>query len=50
MAFLIPRGRLEALMETMEILSDPAAMQAIRQHAAGGLPFQPLSSPDEDEG
>ncbi|MFW6171675.1 MAG: type II toxin-antitoxin system Phd/YefM family antitoxin [Planctomycetota bacterium] len=49
-AFLIPRGRLEDLVETMEILGNPAAMQAIRQHEAGGLSFQPLSSLDEDEG
>jgi len=49
-AFLIPRGHLEALVETMEVLGNPAAMQAIRQHEAGGLSFQPLSSLDEDEG
>ena len=33
-AYLIPRSRLEALVETMEVLSNAAAMQAIRQHAA----------------
>jgi antitoxin YefM len=48
-AFLIPRARLEALVETMEVLGNPAAMRAIRQHEAGKLPFHPLSALDEDE-
>jgi hypothetical protein len=41
---------MEALVETMEILANPVAMQAIRQHEAGRLTFQPLSALDEDEG
>ena len=49
-AFLVPRARLEALIETMEILGNPAAMQAIRQHEAGTASFHPLSALDEDEG
>ncbi len=49
-AFLIPRARLEALVETMEVLGNPAAMQAIRQHESGKLSFHPLSALDEDEG
>ncbi len=49
-AFLIPRARLEALAETMEILANPAAMKAIRQHQAGKLSFHPLIALDEDEG
>ena len=49
-AYLIPRARLEALVETMEVLGNPAAMQAIRQHEAGKLNFHPLSALDEDEG
>jgi prevent-host-death family protein len=49
-AFLIPRARLEALVETMEILGNPAAMKAIRQHEAGKLSFHPLSALDKDEG
>ena len=49
-AFLIPRARLEALVETMEVLGDAAAMKAIRQHEAGRLSFHPLSALDEDEG
>ena len=49
-AFLIPRARLEALIETMEVLGNPAAIQAIRQHEAGELAFHPLSALDEDDG
>jgi prevent-host-death family protein len=49
-AFLIPRARLEALIETMEVLGNPAAMQAIRQHESGKLSFHPLSALDEDDG
>lgn len=49
-AFLIPRARLEALVETMEILGNPAAMKAVRKHEAGRLSFHPLSALDEDEG
>ncbi len=49
-AFLIPRARLEALIETMEVLGNPAAMQAIRRHESGKLSFHPLSALDEDDG
>lgn len=49
-AFLIPRARLEALVETMEVLANPQAMQAIRQHEAGELSFHPLSVLGEDGG
>ena len=49
-AFLIHRARLEALIETIEVLGNPAAIQAIRQHEAGQLTFHPLSDLDEDNG
>jgi prevent-host-death family protein len=49
-AFLVPRARLEALVETMEVLGNPAAMKAIRRQEAGKLSFHPLSALDEDEG
>lgn len=39
-AFLIPRARLEALVETMEVLGNAATMKAIRQHEAGKLSFR----------
>lgn len=49
-AFLIPRARLEALVETLEVLGNPAALNAVRQHEAGKLAFHPLSVLDEDAG
>lgn len=49
-AFLIPRARLEALVETMEVLGNPAAMQAIRQHESGEIAFHPLNALENDEG
>ena len=49
-AFLIPRARLEALVETMEVMSNPVAMQAIRQHEAGKIAFHSVSVLDEDQG
>ena len=43
-AFLIPCAATWKLwVETMEVLGNPAAMQAIRQHQAGKLSFHPLS-------
>jgi antitoxin YefM len=36
-AFVIGKERMTALVETMEILANPAAMQAIRANAAGKL-------------
>ncbi len=49
-AFLVLRARLEALVETMEILGNQAAMKAIREHEVGKLTFHPLSAQDADEG
>ena len=50
MAFLVPRERMEALLETMEILSNPAAMRAIRRDQSGKGKYLPLSALDEDQG
>jgi prevent-host-death family protein len=47
-AYLIPRARFEAIVETLEIMANPAAMKAIRQDKAGKLKFHPLSALDED--
>ena len=49
-AFIVPRERMEALLETMEILSNPAAMRAIRRDQSGKGKYLPLSVLDEDEG
>lgn len=49
-AFLVPRERMEALLETMEILSNPTAMEAIRRDQSGKGKYLPLSVLDEDAG
>lgn len=43
LAFLVPRGRLEALLETMEILANPKAMRAICRDQSGKGKYLPLS-------
>lgn len=47
-AFIVPREKMEALLETIEILSDAKAMSAIRDYEAGKTRFNPLSALDED--
>ena len=46
-AFLVPRERMEALLETMEILANPEAMRAIRRDRSGKGKYLPLSVLDE---
>lgn len=43
-AFLVSRARMEAIVETMEILASPEAMRAIAEHRAGRTKFLPLST------
>ena len=47
-AFLVPRERMEALLETMEIMANPQAMKAIRRDQSGKGKYLPLSVLDED--
>ncbi len=47
-AFLVPRERMEALLETMEVLANPQAMRAIRRDRSGKGRYLPLSALDED--
>ena len=47
-AFLVPRERMEALLETMEIMANPEAMRAIRRDQSGKGKYLPLSVLDED--
>ena len=47
-AFLVPRDRMEALLESMEILANPQAMRAIRRDQSGKARYLPLSALDED--
>jgi len=47
-AYLISRERMEAIIETLEILGSPKAMRAIEQHRAGKMKFGPLSALDDE--
>ena len=47
-AFILSRERMEAIAETLEIMANPEAMNAIREHQAGKTKFYPLSAVDED--
>jgi prevent-host-death family protein len=46
----MPVEDFEALMETMDILADPAAMTAIRSAKAGKTQYRPLNLNDENFG
>jgi len=48
-AYLLSREYLEAIVETMEVLANPAAQKAIAAHRAGRTRFVPLSALDPDE-
>ena len=43
-AYLVSRDRMEAIVETLEILASPQATKAIANHRAGRVQFKPLSS------
>ena len=47
-AYIVPRERMEALLETMEILANPQAMRAIRRDQSGKGRYLPRSVLDED--
>ena len=42
-AYVIGRERMEAIMETMEILANPDAMKAITEYRSGRMEFGKLS-------
>ena len=46
-AFIVPRSRMEALLEQMEILANPDAMKAIRRARRGNAKDHPLSALDK---
>ena len=46
-AFIVPRERMEALLETMKVLANPQAMRAIRRDQSGKGRYLPLSVLDE---
>ena len=47
-AFVVPRKRMESILETMELLANPKAMAAIRRDRSGKGKYLPVSSLDED--
>lgn len=47
-AYLISRDRVEAMLETLEVMGNPAAMKAIRNYEAGRTKFEPVEVLDED--
>jgi len=47
---LLPIEEYEALMETMDLLSNPKAMRALRAAKAGKLKYQKLDLNDENFG
>lgn len=46
-AYLVGRERMEAIMETLETLANPKAVEAIRSYEAGVSGMQPLDALDE---
>jgi PHD/YefM family antitoxin component YafN of YafNO toxin-antitoxin module len=47
-AYLLSRDHLEAIVETMELLANPAARKAIEEHRAGRTRFLPLAALDAE--
>lgn len=47
-AYLVSRQRMEAIVETMELLASPAAMKAITAHRSGKIRFVSLSALDQE--
>ncbi|MFZ4683700.1 MAG: type II toxin-antitoxin system Phd/YefM family antitoxin, partial [Terrimicrobiaceae bacterium] len=45
--YLLSPERMEAIIESMEILANPKAMRAIRDYEKGRTAFHPLASLDE---
>jgi len=47
-AYVVSRERMEAIVETMEILANPRAMRALRDYEKGKLKFRPLEALDDE--
>jgi prevent-host-death family protein len=45
--FLVSKERMEAIIETMEVLANPAAMKAIRDYEAGTVKGKDISCLNE---
>lgn len=48
-AYIVSQQRMEAIVETMELLANPAAMRAVREHRAKKTKFVSLSKLDREE-
>lgn len=46
-AYVVSRERMEAIVETMELLANPEAMRAIAAHRKGRAKLLPLSALEE---
>jgi prevent-host-death family protein len=46
-AFLLSAAKVEAILETLEVLADPAAMRAIREYEAGRLKLKDVKCLDD---
>jgi prevent-host-death family protein len=47
-AYILSAERMEAIIETLEVMGNPGAMKAIREHRAGKTRFVPLSALDDN--
>ena len=47
-AFLVSRERMEAIIETLEIMGNPNAMKALRNYEAGRCKLKDVSCLDEN--
>ena len=48
MAYLVSRERMEAIIETLEIMGNPKAMKVLRNYEAGKGKFKDVSCLDEN--
>ncbi len=46
-AYVVSRERMEAIVETLEILANPKALRALRANKKGSLRFHPLEVLDD---
>ena len=47
-AYILSADRMEAIIETLEIMGNAAAMKAIHRHRSGKTKFRPLAALGED--
>jgi len=47
-AYILSANRMQAIIETLEIMGNPEAMKAIREHRSGKTRFVPLSALDDN--